>query len=204
MTERKNLPYAQGHDNIQNIIGRTYKVMKAERLNTIAEAREKIVAFRGIGHPVTVPMYLSKLHALSQENLGYTSKKDQIKCDCSGYTFLARSKQGYHGATTNFCLHCQFFGSIADLGKDNLIPGMEVYQGCRKAIGSSYYYASHTGVYAGKHDFGDGKGLQHAVYQSSSSYSVLAREPAAKASGPALTVMNDHWTYWVWSKYVIE
>ena len=95
MTERKNLPYAQGHDNIQNIIGRTYKVMKAARLNTIAEAREKIVAFRGIGHPVTVPMYLSKLHALSQENLGYTSKKDQVRCDCSGYTFLARGKQGY-------------------------------------------------------------------------------------------------------------
>lgn len=70
MTERKYLTHAQGHDNVRNIIGRTYKVMKAERLNTIAEAREKIGSFRGIGHPVTVPMYLSKLHALSQENLG--------------------------------------------------------------------------------------------------------------------------------------
>lgn len=190
-------------DEVKNISGETYKQMNGLRVITAQEALVKINSYTGIGSPITAASYLTNLKNMAQQTsptLYYTSYKDGVKCDCSGYTYLARNKQGYHGATTNFCEHVKYFGSIAELGKNNLIPGMELYQAYRKTANSPYYYASHTGVYAGLKDLGNGE-LVPAVYQSSSSYSVIDRL-YGKSSGPELTELTNSWTYWGWSKYV--
>ena len=190
-----------GRDNVGNLSGKTYKTMKATRINNASEAEQKIAAFSGEGTPISVTQYKANLQSMAQDtSIGYTTYKNGVKCDCSGYTYLARNKQGYHGATTNFCEHCKYFGSIADLGKSNLVPGMELYHGYRKTATSPYFYASHVGVYAGKMDLGDGN-LVPAVYQSTSSYSTLKRK-YNKSSGPDLTALSNNWTYWGWSKYV--
>lgn len=121
----------------------------------------------------------------------------------------ARNDQGYHGSTTNFNQHCKYYGYIPTLGGyDKLVPGMELYQGFRKNATSLLYYTSHVGVYAGLHDFGDGKGPVPAVYQSSKMYESLAKKYTKNRgengyrNGPNLTSMTDSWNYWGWSKYV--
>lgn len=194
-----------GSDVVRDYAGKTYKKMLATRVNSCSEALEKIYAYYGDQKSLSVPQYIANLQLRAEnEDLAYTSY-DSIygrKLDCSGFTMVSRNDQGYHGATTNFCEHLYIFGSIQDLGRDNLIEGMELYEAYRKTTTSPYFYAKHTGVYAGKHDFGDGKGLQHAVYQSASSYSTLTRTPR-KNNGPALTAMTTSWTYWGWSKYII-
>lgn len=189
-----------GNDNVGIVDGKTYKIMRATRINSAAEARQAIASFAGEGNPITVQQYMSNLQEMAQDpKLGYNSYKNGVKCDCSGYTYLARNKQGYHGATTNFCEHCKIFGSIADLGRSNLVVGMELYHGYRKTSTSSYFYASHVGVYAGLKDLGDGVPVP-AVYQSTT-YKTLKRL-YNKSSGLDLTALTTSWTYWGWSKYV--
>ena len=188
-------------DSIRTVPGKTYKMMKAIRINNAYDVQREIPTFAGDGTPITVDQYLNNLQNMAKDqNIGYTSYKNGVKCDCSGITYLARNEQGYHGATTNFCEHSQFYGSIADLGMENLIPGMELYQGYRKSSTSRYFYASHVGVYAGMMDLGDGLFVP-AVYQSSSSYSWLKRK-YHKNNGPNLTALSENWTYWSWSKYI--
>ena len=185
-----------GHDLIKNDSSKTYKTMTGTRVNTHSEAVAKINAFAGEGSPLTVAAYINNLNSVASTNTTYTQK------DCSGYVKDARNGQGYHGSTTNFNQHSKYFGFISDLGGyNNLVKGMELYQGFRKSASSDQYYMSHVGVYAGKYDFGDGKGAVHAVYQSSPSYTSLAKK-TNKASGPNLTSMNTSWNYWAWSKYI--
>ena len=178
-----------------------YKVMNACRVDRYDEAVKLIETYRRVGMPITVQEYFASLMEMAINNrLTYSSY------DCSGYLYQARHHQGFHGATTNFCRHTSYYGYIKDLGGyDALIPGMELYQACRKATDSPLFYASHIGVYAGFFDFGDDKGRQHAVFQSSevSRYKSISVMNTEKRSGPNLTGMNQRWNYWGWSKYIV-
>ncbi len=195
-----NPPYVTDTVNSSHPGGK-YKIMHAHRLTNYEEAIALIERYNGEGKSITTEEYFSNLMKMAINN-GLTYSK----YDCSGFLYQGRDRQGYHGATTNFCCYSVYYGHIEDLGGyDFLIPGMELYQACRKAANSPYFYASHIGVYAGFFDFGDGKGRQHAVFQSSGvsrykSISVMNRE---KRNGPNLTSMNQRWNYWGWSRYVI-
>lgn len=187
----------KGQDTVKRDASKRYKAVRGQRLYDAASARQAIEAFSGEGLVLDSRSYLAALEKLAaQAELGYR------QLDCSGYTRRARGRQGYPGATTNFARHCKYYGSIADLGgAEGLLPGMELYQGCRKSEDSTDYYMGHTGVYAGKHDFGDGRGAVHAVYQSSPGYRRLAKK-YPKLNGPNLTAMNQAWNYWGWSRYL--
>ena len=174
-----------------------YKVSKAMRIKSRADALARINIFNGQGSPVNVSGLKNKLEVYAADlSLGYNN------LDCAGYIYRGRNNQGATGSTTEFTQYTEYFGSIQDLGGyNNLIPGMELFQGFRKTAGSNKFYSSHIGVYYGKYDFNDGNGPVHAVYQSSPSYSSLAKK-YNKSSGPNLTSMSTAWKYWGWSKYV--
>lgn len=193
-----------GHDKIVNDTSKTYKTMNATRIDNYNAAVSAINSFAGEGSPLTVAQYIAKL-----DGIAAVAANTYDKIDCSGFTYKAKNNQGYHGATTNFNQHCKYFGYIADLGGyDKLIPGMELYQAQRKSTSSNQYYAGHVGVYAGKHDFGDGKGPVHAIYQSSGNFGSLAvkytknKGTNGYRNGPNLSSMSSSWNYWAWSKYV--
>lgn len=197
-------PGGTGHDTIKNDPNKTYKVMKATRIDSYSNAVSVINNFAGEGNPLTVAQYKTNLDSIAS-----VASNTYDKIDCSGFTYKAKNNQGYHGATTNFTQHCKYYGYISDLGGySKLIPGMELYQAQRKSTASNEYYASHVGVYVGKYNFGDGKGLVHAVYQSSPNYGSLAKKYAKNVgtngnrNGPNLTSMSSAWNYWAWSKYV--
>lgn len=194
-----------GNDAIANYEDKTYKTMTAERVNSRSAFLERLYEYNGISTSLTVNQYLNNLRNRAENVNNLYTTPDSVygrQLDCSGYTMVCRNDQGYHGATTNFCKHLIMFGSISDIGRNNLEPGMELYEAYRKEENSPYFYAKHMGVYAGKHDFGDGNGLQHAVYQSSSKYTRITRTPQ-KSSGPVKSIMSNSWTYWGWSKYII-
>lgn len=184
-----------------------YKTMQGTRVNSYPDAVSEIATFSS-NNPnlLKVSAYKSNLDTIASNP---ATTYDRL--DCSDYVKQAKNNQGYHGSTTIFCNNCIYFGFIPQLGGyDNLIPGMELYQGCRKNNTSSQYYTSHVGVYAGKYDFGDGKGLQHAVYQSSPNFGSLAvkytknKERNGNRNGPNLSAMSTAWNYWSWSKYVTQ
>lgn len=182
----------------------TYKTMQGTRVDNYNDVLARINSFAGEGTPLTVEEYFANLDALAAN-----PAKTYDILDCSGYVKSARNGQGYHGSTTNFNQHCKYYGYIPILGGyDKLVPGMELYQGYRKNATDLLYYTSHVGVYAGLHDFGDGKGPVHAVYQSSPRYENIAKEYTKNIgdngyrNGPNLTSMTSAWNYWGWSKYV--
>lgn len=89
-----------------------YKVMKAVRINTYADALAKINAFSNQNTSLlTVSRYL-----LNLDNIAKISSNTYTKIDCSGYTQQAR-KAGYHGSTTNFTRECAYYGYIPQLGE---------------------------------------------------------------------------------------
>ena len=193
---------SSAHDKIVNDSTKTYKTMTATRIDNYNAAVSAINAYAGAGTPLTVAQYFNNLDAIAA-----VPSNTYDKIDCSGFTYQAKNNQGYHGATTNFNQHCQYFGFISDLGGyDKLVPGMELYQAQRKTATSNQYYASHVGVYYGKYDFGNGP--VHAVYQSSGNYGSLSKKynknigANGKRNGPNLTSMSSSWNYWGWSKYV--
>lgn len=193
-----------GHDKIVNDTSKTYKPMTATRIDSYNAAVSAINGYAGSGSPLTVAQYKANL-----DSIAAVASNTYDKIDCSGFTYKAKNKQGYHGATTNFNQHCKYFGFINDLGgRDKLIPGMELYQAQRKSANSNEYHADHVGVYAGKYDFGDGKGAVHAVYQSSGNFGSLAvkytknKGSNGYRNGPNLSSMSSAWNYWAWSKYV--
>lgn len=143
---------ASGHDTIKNDTTKTYKTMRATRVDNYSDAVGVIDDFIGEGTPLTVTQCKANLDSIAS-----VASNTYDKIDCSGFTYKARNNQGYHGATTNFSQHCKYFGYIADLGGyGKLVSGMELYQAQRKSSTSNDYYASHVGVYGGTHDFGDG------------------------------------------------
>ena len=193
---------SSAHDKIVNDTSKTYKTMTGTRIDNYNTAVSAINAYTGVGTPLTVSQYFTNLDAIAAVP---SNTYDRI--DCSGFTYQAKSNQGYHGATTNFNQHCQYFGYISDLGGyDKLVPGMELYQAQRKTATGNQYYASHVGVYYGKYDFGNGP--VHAVYQSSGNYGSLSKKYTknvgtnGKRNGPNLTSMSSSWNYWGWSKYI--
>lgn len=179
-----------------------YKIMEAERVNTYAEAAAKIITFSNSNSSLlTVSQYFQNL-----DNIAKIPSNTYTKIDCSGFTQQAR-KAGYHGSTTNFTKECVYYGYIPQLGgTGKLIPGMELYQACRKTENGNLFWTSHIGVYYGLYDFGNG--LEPAVYQSASTFGTLRYkyqkniDAKGKRSGPNLTSMNSKWNYWAWSKFV--
>ena len=192
-------PPTTGNDTFDSSVPEDkYKVLTSscERVNNYSTALSRINNYIG-SSGVIVTQYFQELDRIARD----TSTTYNTH-DCAGFLYAARGKVGYKGSTSNLCLDSIYMGYIADLGGyNNLIPGMEIHQGCRHRTQSSKYYSSHVGVYFGKYDFGDGKGLQHAVYQSGPSYSVLKRK-YNKPGGPELTSMNSNWNYWSWNRYV--
>lgn len=182
--------------------GSEYKVMKAVRINTYADASEKINAFSNQNTSLlTVSRYLQNLDSIAK-----ISSNTYTKIDCSGYTQQAR-KAGYHGSTTNFTRECAYYGYIPQLGGiGKLIPDMELYQACRKTENGDLFWTSHIGVYYGLYDFGNGP--EPAVYQSASTFGSLRYkyqkdiDSKGNISGPNLTSMNSKWNYWGWSKFI--
>ncbi len=173
-----------------------YKVSSAMRIKLETDAVSRINSYGGTGNVKTVAEFLSRLET-DAANLSCSYNT----LDCAGYIKKGRYNQGASGASSELATGTEYFGSIHDLGGyDNLIVGMEIFQGFRKTSGSNRFYASHIGVYYGKYDFGNGP--VHAVYQSSSSYPSLKKK-YNKTSGPNLTEMRpDVWNYWGWSKYI--
>lgn len=150
---------------------------------------------------MTVTQYLNNLDELAK----VPSNTYEVM-DCSGFTQRAR-KAGTHGSTTNFTKECAYYGYIPQLGGySKLIPGMELYQACRKTATGNLFWTSHIGVYFGLFDFG--KGPEPAVYQSASLFGTLRYkytknvDSKGNRSGGNLTSMNSKWNYWGWSKYV--
>lgn len=190
---------SSAHDTIDGTKDSSkYKYMRATRVNSHSEAIACIQVYSGSGIPLTVSDFSENLYDIAS-----VLSNRYSNLDCANYIKQARNGQGGGGSTTNFTQYTAYFGYINDLGGyDCLIPGMEIYQGCRKASGSSYYYTSHIGVYAGKVDFNDGNGPVHAVYQSSSGFGSLPTH-FGKTDGPDLSKMNDRWNYWGWSKYIL-
>lgn len=173
-----------------------YKTMNntdTKRVNSYSDAVQKIVAYTG--GSLSVAQYESNLERIASDlSISYND------LDCSGFTKRARNGCGTHGSTTNLCSETVYFGHIENLGGfDNLIEGMELFQGCRKTANGNIFWTSHIGVYAGKRVI-NGK-LQHAVWQSSDGYGNLDVK-YNKDTGPNLTALSDNWNYWGWSKYV--
>lgn len=175
-----------------------YHIMQStdsKRVNSYSDALQKIRSYRG--GSLSWSTYEANLKKYASDpSTRYASM------DCSGYTQAARNGLGYHGSTTNLCQDVVYFGHIYNLGGyDYLIPGMELYQGCRKSATSDYFWTIHIGVYAGKKKI-NGK-YQHAVWQSSDDYGTLNVEyTKTYDDGPNLTSMNNKWIYWGWSKHV--
>ena len=193
---------SSAHDKIVNDASKNYKTMTGTRIDNYNTAVSVINAYAGVRTPLTVSQYFINLDAIAA-----VPSNTYDKIDCSKFTYQAKNNQGYHGATTNFNQHCQYFGYISDLGGyDKLVPGMELYQAQRKTATGNQYYASHVGVYYGKYDFGNGP--VHAVYQSSGNYGSLSKKYTkefgtnGKRNGPNLTSMSSSWNYWAWSKYI--
>ena len=115
-----------------------YKVMNTTRINSYADASEKIYAFSGEGTALTWQSYKAELETYAANlSILYTNK------DCANYLYAARKSQGAKGATSNFTRESKFFGHIADLGGINkLISGMEVYQAVRKTATSNLFYTT--------------------------------------------------------------
>lgn len=145
--------------------------------------------------------YYAALRTIRYKNAGTSGvAPNYTAMCCASYPKICREGRGEGGCTSEYNYSAAISalkGTIASLGGyGNLIPGMEIFQGNATT-------KPHMGVYYGKFNFGNG--LEHAVYQSSTTRNVLkAKYEDANKEGPNLTQMNNNWKYWIWPKYVVQ